>query len=285
MDKASAYRLGVSLLTLTLVFIGVQILDWAPDVRAQVTAASSAELAWLPNPSPALAPADPFLIQTWGTTISVPGIYQLAADLSGTTGTAVIVASGNVTILGNGKTIRGDGNFTESTNKETGISIGNNSNVIINGVRFAQLDTAIQATNTSPVQGNTISNVGVDTSGSGFRWSNQSTVQDITFNYVTLNYVRDYAIYWYNTASTTRSEGVWITNSRIQNTGKSGGTGYGVYFSNRGVAQNTSITSDTFTGNKKDIVAYSYSDTTRNLNMSNNLFQSSGQPIYVVSSQ
>ena len=215
MDKASAYRLGVSLLTLTLVFIGVQILDWAPDVRAQVTAASSAELAWLPNPSPALAPADPFLIQTWGTTISVPGIYQLAADLSGTTGTAVIVASGNVTILGNGKTIRGDGNFTESTNKETGISIGNNSNVIINGVRFAQLDTAIQATNTSPVQGNTISNVGVDTSGSCFRWSNQSTVQDITFNYVTLNYVRDYAIYWYNTASTTRSEGVWITNSRI----------------------------------------------------------------------
>ena len=244
-SKASWFRLGVCLLALTLAFIGAQILDWAPNVSAQVTGSSVAAL--VPAPSALSVPlGGPIPIDVCGFVITEPGVYQLATNLSGTSGVAVTVNASNAEILGNGKTIRGDGNFTESTNKETGISIGSHSNVIINGVRFAQLDTAISVANTSPVQDNSVFNVGVDTTAIGINWTNQSSAQNISFRYTTFNYVRNYGIYWTNKDSNARSGGVGVTNSRFTNTGKSGGAyGYAVYFSNTGVAQNTAITSDT----------------------------------------
>ncbi|GEM_PF-4277857 len=280
-NKASLDRLGICLLALMLVFIGAQILDWTPEVSAQVTTGSTADLVWVSNPNRAIPAADTTDVQMWGTTINTAGIFRLATNLQSASGTGVIIAANNVTLLGNGKTIRGDGNFTETSNKETGISVGNNSNVIISGVHLAQLDTGISGANSSPVQGNSVSNVSVDTTKTGIYWMNQSTAQNMNFDFNTFNYVRDYGVYWSNNMSASRSDSVRMRSNRLTNTGANGGNGYGIYVSDAGVAKNTSITSNTFSGNKKDVVVHNSSDSLVGLNVSHNVFQNSGQNVYI----
>jgi hypothetical protein len=97
-------RLIASILGILLVWQSVQTLGFAPNIEAS----ASPRLLAIPGEITS-ATENTVDINTWDYTITQPGVYRLSQDLIGTKGPAITVDTDDVTILGNGYTIKGDG--------------------------------------------------------------------------------------------------------------------------------------------------------------------------------
>lgn len=308
-DKFPTYRLGISLLALALVFLGLQSLDLMPNVSAQVNVSSRAALVALSHiPSETSATSDTHFITGWNTILNQPGVYQLYLDISGTSGPAITIVSDDVTVLGNGHSITGDGMFDYtpmSVDHETGIQLGAHSNVTISGVDFQNLDFGVDAF-IPPLA--TVNNIQIDNSAFSnsdyyaIRWQNYGTAANVDHFSDTVVGSSSGGVYWHNDDTGQASNvtfgynylsnngifdiewsGQGLANSVIvsDNTFASGNSGFELY--NDGSAYDILVDGNSFYDYSHPVSVYNEdsADTIGGLKVQNNTIDNSGAGVYV----
>lgn len=298
--KVSTYRLGVSLLALFLVFLGLQSLDLMPGVSAQVNVSSRAALAAVPQTSgDASAPSDTQLITGWNTTLHQPGIYQLQGDISGTSGPGITIGADGITLLGDGHSISGDGTLDPfDVDRETGLILGEHSNIAVSGIEFSNLDWGIRGDTSSMTS---VSNIDIGNNNFtnndyyAIQWNNSGTVQDVSVYADSITGNKSGGLYWHSEASGVASNIVFDDNYLFENgtfdfewsgygnaqsvivsdnTFASGNRGFEFY--NDGIAHDIFVTGNTFFDYQRPVRIYNEdaADTLNRTAVANNTFAS-----------
>ena len=209
-------RLCVSVLTLLLAGAGAQVLNWTPDIRADVPVSSTAAL--VPAPGMPTGATMDTLDLSWDNSIEASGVYVLAQDLSGTEGYGVVILSDNVILRGKGHSITGDGSTESEGESEGGVFLGPHSNVSVTGIELHDLDTgvAVEGTAGKTYQNVTLATISFDNNKRGGSWYNYGSVQNVTVsqNHFVNNNI---GLYWHAEPGSSAKE-ILFDDNFVQST-------------------------------------------------------------------